>query len=152
MKKVSDEEILNAILEAQIKRTAKGTLDHYIGGSYAVVEDDDFNRQHSCQLSSTRREELNAGLSNGQLLNRLKSLAEAGEITRRFNYAGSFHYTLSGDITDRLFDTARDFWLTIGIPLSSFDHEKGCMRTKALSEEELEKHITDCIEILKDAA
>lgn len=65
--KVTDAEILQAIWRAQVKRTAKGVINNYIGASKGLKGDIDQYRFYSQYLSMVGRGTLGITLSKGLL-------------------------------------------------------------------------------------
>ena len=128
--KVADAEILQAIWRAQVKRTARGVIDNYVGGIKGIRSDSEQDRHYSQYLSMVGRVALGLPLSKGQLARRLKALI-GGESVQWRGYPGNA-YELRTDAAMAVFCFARQWWEQRGVP-SGFDECKKCMRKVRLN-------------------
>lgn len=131
--KVTDAEILQAIWRAQVKRTAKGVIDNYVGGSKGLKGDSDQDRHYSQYLSMISRGSLGIPLNKGQLARRLKALI-GGEALQWCGRPGN-SYEFRTDAAMDVFRVARKWWEEHGVP-SGFDKSKQCMRTARIDDYE----------------
>ncbi|MCQ9186815.1 hypothetical protein KMT30_48820, partial [Streptomyces sp. IBSBF 2953] len=72
--KVTDAEILQAIWRAQVKKTARGVIDNYIGGTKGLKRDSEQDRHYAQYQYMIGRGSLGIALGKGQLARRLKAL------------------------------------------------------------------------------
>jgi len=128
--KVTDAEILKAVWRAQVKRTARGVIDNYIGGSKGLKNDTDQDRHYAQYQSMIRRGNLGIQLSNGQLARRLKALIDGS--TLHWSNVGN-SYEFRNEAAMNVFHFARNWWGERGVP-SGFDEINKCMRTIRLSD------------------
>ena len=129
--KVTDAEILKAIWLAQIKRTAKGVIDNYIGGGKGLKNDSEQDRHFAQYQSMISRGNLGLPLSNGQLARRLKSLIGSHGLKWRDGQSNSYEFMT--DAATDVFRFARNWWAERGVP-SGFDDINKRMRTVRLSD------------------
>jgi len=131
--KVTDAEILRAIWLAQVKRTAKGVITNYVGGSKGLTGDRDQDRHFAQYQSMISRGNLGIPLGNGQLARRLKSLI--GQHGLKWRDGRSSSYEFMTDAAMDVFRFARNWWAERGVP-SGFDEINKRMRTIRLSDYE----------------
>ena len=131
--KVTDAEILRAIWLAQVKRTARGVITNYVGGSKGLTGDTDQDRHYSQYQSMISRGGLGIQLSNGQLARRLKVLIDG----KNLHWCGrpGNAYEFRTDAAMDVFRFARNWWAERGVP-TGFDSDKKCMRTARVSDYE----------------
>lgn len=123
--KVTDTEILKAVWRAQVKRTARGVIDNYIGGGKGLKNDTDQDRHYAQYQSMISRGNLGIQLSNGQLARRLKALIDGS--TLHWSSVGN-SYEFRNEAAMNVFRYARNWWAERGVP-SGFDEINKCMRT-----------------------
>ena len=131
--KVTDAEILRAIWLAQVKRTAKGVITNYVGGSKGLTGDSDQDRHFAQYQSMISRGGLGIPLSKGQLARRLKALID-GDILHWCGRPGNA-YEFRTEAAMNVFRYARNWWAERGVP-SGFDQTNKRMRTIRLSDYE----------------
>lgn len=131
--KVPDSEILQAIWRAQVKRTAKGVIVNYVGGSKGLTGERDLDRHFAQYLSMISRGALGISLSNGQLARRIKSLI--GQAGLQWNGRPGNAYEFQTQAATEAFHFARNWWAERGVP-TGFDHENQRMRSIKLSDYE----------------
>lgn len=120
--KVSDEELLAAIWREQVRTTARGCVDHYVGGRKGLCGE---SSQHYAQdIHIVSRERLGVPLSKGQLRKRLVRLIEGGKAQWS---VGDCTFWLNNDKAKEVFSYARAWWTDRGVP-SGFDEETRGMR------------------------
>ena len=124
--KVTDAEILRAIWLSQVKRTAKGVIDNYVGGNKGLKGDRDQDRHFAQYQSMISRGNLGIPLSNGQLARRLKALIGSHGLKWRDGRQSSYEFMI--DTATDVFRFAREWWAARGVP-SGFDDVAKCMRT-----------------------
>lgn len=130
--KVTDTEILKAIWQAQVKRTAKGVITNYVGGSKGLTGDTEQDRHYAQYQSMISRGGLGIPLSRGQLARRLKALIGGDNLQWR---GTGNAYEFCTDAATDVFRFARNWWEERGVP-TGFDQVKKCMRTVWLSDYE----------------
>lgn len=143
--KVTDAEILQAIWRAQVKKTAKGVITNYVGGSKGLTGDSEQDRHYAQTLYMISRGGLGIELSNGQLARRLKALI-GGESLQWCGPRGHA-YEFRTEAAIEVFRFARSWWEQRGVP-SGFDQINKRMRTIRLTNyesmaEELELELLD---------
>jgi len=149
--KVTDAEILRAIWLTQVKRTAKGVITNYVGGSKGLTGDSDQDRHFAQYQSMISRGNLGIPLSNGQLARRLKALIDGK--TLHWNGRPGNAYEFRTEASMNVFRFARNWWAERGVP-SGFDQVNKRMRTIRLSDYEslaaqLEQELLDRFGILE---
>lgn len=123
--KITDEELLDAIWQAQLRATAKGVIHYYIGGGIGLCNDNDTWYKHSCDLHVIERSQITKKIGDQQLLKRLRSLVDKGFILSLY---GKRLLTFMVDKNSAwlAFKDAREFWLDHGVPEGS---NEGVMNT-----------------------
>lgn len=129
--KVTDAEILQAIWRAQVKRTARGVIDNYIGGSKGLKGDSDQDRFYSQYLSMVGRGALGISLSKGHLARRLKALIGIGALQWHGRPGNAYAYHTEAAM--EVFRFARKWWEEHGVP-SGFDEQNKSMRTARIDD------------------
>jgi hypothetical protein len=143
--KVTDAEILKAVWRAQVKRTARGVITNYVGGSKGLTGDRDQDRHFAQYQSMISRGGLGIQLSNGQLARRLKALIH-GDVLHWCGRPGNA-YEFRTEAAMNVFRYARSWWAECGVP-SGFDEINKCMRTIRLIDyeslaEQLERELIE---------
>ena len=131
--KVPDTDILQAVWRAQVKRTARGVITNYVGGSKGLTGDTDQHRHYAQYQSMISRGGLGIQLSNGQLARRLKALID-GDILHWCGRPGNA-YEFRSETAMSVFRYACNWWAERGVP-SGFDEINKRMRTIRLSDYE----------------
>ncbi|APC14600.1 hypothetical protein BLL42_02190 [Pseudomonas frederiksbergensis] len=131
--KVTDAEILKAIWQAQVKKTAKGVITNYVGGSKGLKSDREQDRHYAQYQSMISRGGLGIPLSKGQLARRLKALIGGDNLQWRGHPGNAYEFCT--DAAMDVFRFARNWWEERGVP-AGFDQVKKCMRTIQLSDYE----------------
>ena len=152
--KVTDAEILKAVWRAQVKRTARGVITNYVGGSKGLTGDRDHDRHYAQYQSMISRGGLGIQLSKGQLARRLKSLID-GKTLHWSGRPGSA-YEFRTEAAMNVFRFARNWWAERGVP-SGFDEINKRMRTIRLTDyeslaEQLERELIGAFGNLEVAA
>jgi hypothetical protein len=152
--KVTDAEILKAVWLAQVKRTARGAIDNYIGGGKGLKNDSEQDRHFAQYQSMISRGNLGLPLSNGQLARRLKALIGSHGLKWRDGQSNSYEFMT--DAAMDVFRYARSWWAEYGVP-SGFDEINKCMRTIRLTDyeslaEQLERELIEVFGSLEVAA
>lgn len=139
--KVTDEELMHAVWVAQLKRTAKGVINTYMGGGYAVCEDEfEFNYYFSCGLYFTFRDNIDVNLGNRHKLTRLKKLRRNERISSPFHKG---MYMIDNQMSRDAFSRARQFWLNAGVP-TGYDDRKA----RTVFMEDFEQHLKELERVL----
>lgn len=152
--KVTDAEILKAVWRAQVKRTARGVITNYVGGSKGLTGDRDQDRHYAQYQSMISRGGLGIQLSNGQLARRLKALID-GDVLHWCGRPGNA-YEFRTEAAMNVFRFARNWWAERGVP-SGFDEINKCMRTIRLTDyeslaEQLERELIEVFGSMEVAA
>lgn len=152
--KVTDAEILKAVWRAQVKRTARGVITNYVGGSKGLTGDRDQDRHYAQYQSMISRGGLGIQLSTGQLARRLKALID-GDVLHWCGRPGNT-YEFRTEAAMNVFRFARNWWAERGVP-SGFDEINKRMRTIRLSDyeslaEQLERELIGAFGNLEVAA
>lgn len=127
--KVTDAEILQAIWRAQVKKTARGVIDNYIGGTKGLRRDSEQDRHFAQYQYMIGRGNLGIALGKGQLARRLKALI--GGENLQWQGAPGHVYEFRTDAAMDVFRFARNWWADHGVP-SGWDADNQCMRTMRL--------------------
>jgi hypothetical protein len=124
--KVTDAEILKAIWREQIKKTAHGVIDNYIGGTKSVSYGQ-FRQGYAQNLYMISRQQLGLPLSKGHLGRRLKALISSGGPLQWDGREGNaYHFKCKA--SDDVYAAAREWWAGKGVP-TGFDEENKRTRT-----------------------
>ncbi|KJH75314.1 hypothetical protein [Pseudomonas sp. ES3-33] len=129
--KVTDAEILQAVWLAQVRRTARGVITNYVGGSKGLTGERDQDRHFAQYQSMISRGGLGIQLSKGQLARRLKALID-GDTLHWCGRPGNA-YEFRTETAMAVFRYARNWWADRGVP-SGFDEVNKRMRTIRLSD------------------
>ena len=127
--KVTDAEILQAIWRTQVKRTARGVITNYGGGSKGLTGESDQDRHYAQYQSMISRGNLGIQLSNGQLARRLKALIGGYNLQWRGPACNAYEFCTEAAM--EVFHFARNWWKGHGVP-SGFDQINKRMRTMRL--------------------
>lgn len=127
--KVTDAEILQAIWRAQVKKTARGVVDNYIGGTKGLKRDSEQDRHYSQYQCMIGRGNLGIALGKGQLARRLKALI--GGENLQWQGSPGHVYEFRTEAAMDVFRFARIWWAGHGVP-SGWDADNQCMRTMLL--------------------
>lgn len=141
--KITDQQLLQAIWRLQLKQLAYRVLDHFVGGRYATVQDDDFHQFHSSYLYSSLGKLITTELSDSQRRIRIKRLIAAGHVYQCYN-GGSFCIKTQ-QATDA-FRAAREFWLSKGVPVFVYQTVEPVPMNKELLkalEQQCEAHLVE---------
>jgi len=128
--KISDDELLQAIWIAQLKRVALGVLENYIGGTYGVCDDREFDFEHSTSLHRCNRECITDRISKAHMLGRIRKLCQEKRIKSHYG-DDLLTFGFTNAQMRAAFDYSRKFWLDNGVP-TGYDKENQCMRTANL--------------------
>lgn len=123
--KVTDNEILKAVWREQLKKTAHGVIDNYVGGVKGLK--DPRSQGFAQSLYMISRQQLDVPLSKGHLANRLKTLVGAAGTLQWEGRSGNA-YRFTGYGADEAFSYALNWWQKQGVP-GGFDVEQRSMRT-----------------------
>lgn len=127
--KVTDAEILQAIWRAQVKKTARGVIDNYIGGTNGLKRDSEQDRHYAQYQHMIGRGNLGIALGKGQLARRLKALI--GGENLQWQGSPGHVYEFRTEAAMDVFRFARIWWAGHGVP-SGWDADNQCMRTMRL--------------------
>lgn len=131
MMKITDEELLDLIWEAQLRHTAKDVIHHYIGGGIGLCDNNDTWYMHSCDLHISHRGGLTKKIGRKQLLLRIRRLAGKSKIkvlmkTRRKGKENDvLTYMIDCKESRAAFEDARRFWSDHGVPSGCHKLEDG---------------------------
>lgn len=127
--KVTDNEILNAVWNEQIKEMCGSFVTHYTLGRYGLADMEHCKEYHT-KLLSINRKYLNLNISNSSLLSRIRKLIDSGDLTLRdYNYKGTFYYESNkSSELEKVILVIRGYWSSQGmksdesiIPLDDFE-------------------------------
>lgn len=124
--KVSDADILKAIWREQVKRTARGVIENYVGERKGLRSES--SKRYSQALYMIGRAGLNVPLSKGHLGKRLKQLIGTVEGLEWFGRPGN-SYQFVGERPDEVFTYAWHWWSARGVP-DGYEPGKGCRCVK----------------------
>ena len=128
--KVTDEEILQSIWRAQVKKTANGVITNYVGGGKALSGSD--SQRYAQGLRMISRRAWGVPLSYAQLRRRTLALIKARSIPWRADFNGSIIWIDDQRAKD-VFEFARQWWRDQGVP-EGFDEQRKRMRTVQVDE------------------
>ena len=117
--KITDDQLMKAIWLYQLKRMAKGVVDHYFGQRFAVKGSSDSDLYFSSYIHFGETAQINVELSENQRLGasqrrvRIKRLIQQGKLHQEHNDR-SFYIKTSQ--SREAFEYARDFWIKSGVP------------------------------------
>jgi len=144
--KVTDEEILQAIWRAQVKKTANGVITNYVGGGKALSGSGSGSgsQRYAQGLHMISRRAGGVPLSYAQLRRRTLALIKGSSIPWRTDFNGSIIWIDDQRAKD-VFEFARQWWRDKGVP-EGFDEQRKRMRTVQVDEfgekvEELEAEL-----------
>ncbi|RBL69834.1 hypothetical protein C3E98_019270 [Pseudomonas sp. MWU13-2625] len=128
--KVTDEEILQAIWRAQVKKTANGVITNYVGGGKALSGSD--SQRYAQGLHMISRRAWGVPLSYAQLRRRTLTLIKARSIPWHTGFNGSIIW-IDDQRAKAVFEFARQWWRDQGVP-EGFDEQRKRMRTVQVDE------------------
>lgn len=143
--KITDNELLDAIWEQQLRSIASDVLHRYMGGGIGLCDTGETWYRYSCDLHIRCRENLTKKIGGKQLLTRIKKLARYNQIETLMSTKNHsvLTYMIECPASREAFETSRNFWLEKGVPDDSND--KGRNTTKDVDYKAL---IPECEELL----
>lgn len=117
MLKINDDDLVQKIWQLQIKKTANGVLNRYVGGTYGVVNNDNDFMKFAVDIHIAERHQITCKIGKQQMLKRIRELVENKRLMWLYN-------ELTFSIADKqkvvsLFNDARNAWLDLGVPTGS---------------------------------
>ena len=137
--KISNDALIQAIWTYQLKTLSKGVLHHYVGGKFGVVDTGWFLNAsgiHTCE-----RHLITDKLGKQQVYKRIRDLIKLNYIDWAHKPNTFFIETLQAK---QAFASARDFWLSKGVPTGFIDGKSQCVPLENHSE-----LVNQCFELLK---
>lgn len=156
--KITTEELLHEIWRVQLENTAKGIVNHYIGGGYGLVSGDyEKNKYHYCDVHIMDRDKITKKVSYTHLLHRIRKLADEGLVktlmTTETSLRGKRERTVLTFIIDcqkaeDAYNDAYEFWKSHGVPSGYYklDDGRNCARTT--KDIDYDKLLKECREML----
>jgi len=116
--KITDNELLQAIWENQLRRLSTAVVHRYIGGTFGICMNNQFWYQAASSEHVRSRHRIQTPIGPGQLRTRLRALANARRIATDFHQTYGSFLTFYIDTLTALqaFNDARQFWLDNGVP------------------------------------
>lgn len=126
--KVSDEELLRAIWLLQVRTTARGCIDNYVGDRKGLASAS--SRKYAQDIHIISRSNLSVPLSNGHLRKRLVRLIDQGKVQWSLR---NCTFWIDNELAKDVFDYACDWWANNGVP-SGYDENSESMRCKKIDD------------------
>lgn len=112
--KITDDQLMKAIWLYQLKRMAKGVVDHYVGQSFATRESSDSNFYYSSYMYFGETKNIHTELATSQRRVRVKRLIQQGRLHQQGNDSCFYFNNQAGR---EAFEAARQFWINSGVPV-----------------------------------
>ncbi|MCS6114478.1 MULTISPECIES: hypothetical protein [Shewanella] len=117
MLKINDDDLMQKIWQLQIKKTASGVLERYVGGTYGVINNDNDFMKFAVDIHIAERHQITCKIGKQQMLKRIRELVENKKLMW-------LYHELTFSIADKhkvvsLFNDARKAWLDLGVPTGS---------------------------------
>ncbi|BBB29338.1 hypothetical protein [Neptunomonas japonica] len=113
--KITDENLLNAVWENQMRLLAKGVLHKYNGGFYGVVCDDEYWLFASMAEHMASRQRITDLIKKPHLRSRIARLILEKKIYSVYGKS-LLTFCINSDHAKAAFKDARQFWLSSGVP------------------------------------
>lgn len=110
--KITDEQIIEAIWNNQLRLLSRNVLVPYFSGRHGVCCDDDFSFEWCSVLHIPCVSVMTDAASPEQITRRIRKLINAGEIHSQFGQ----DVMVNNDTARSAFNAARQFWLEQGVP------------------------------------
>lgn len=148
--KITDEQLLDAIWENQLRILPKGVLNNYIGGSVNVCCDERNWHVYSSEEHRMSMERITNKIGRKQLISRIRSLIKNGSLyCSMSDYKGLFTtFMIDNKKALEAFKAARQFWLDKGVPTGYYKTEgrTGSITTKDV---DVDSIVPECQRFLK---
>ena len=114
MVKINDDDLMQKIWQLQIKKTAKGVLQRYVGGTHGVINNDNDFMMFAVDIHVADRQQITCKIGKQQMLKRIRELVESKRLMWLLNEL-TFSIAEKHKVVS-LFNDARKAWLDLGVP------------------------------------
>lgn len=137
--RISDEELLQAMWENQLRLLSSRVLYTYFGGRYGLVADEEFWFKSVSSEHRISRQNITELIGSQQLMKRIRGLCKQGDV--KDSHSDSLTFFIDGENAKKAFQEARHWWLEQGVPEG---FENGACRTVAMEADKIERLSAMC--------